>query len=314
MINTNPYLDELIKIRGSLHNNELEINDVEKKIISFRNELNNLLHSTSENTYSLIKSFFITFNIQNFSNITILFSTIKNKINILESAGDNDLIDIIQNYLSDQNINFYTQLEKIIIQGKSYKLFYENMMTERGNYTILSLTESIYFRASRFHILSDIIMDLIRAGDSGSKPVFNDIFENIIVEINRFIANFENVKPLIYMFKFEYIPDFFQNIGLPSVIELSDSIYRKLTEKFAGDYGIFRISLVKFLIITENNQISINNMERQIKNGKLNFLFKGIVLPYHITLIPFISGQTIYDLFEDLNRFDINDENYNLTI
>ena len=104
----------------------------------------------------------------------------------------------------------------------------------------------------------------------------------------------------LYLFKFVNIDDFFLKMGLEIIIELSETIKKKLTETFSTDSSIFRFSFSEFIVIlsgsfTNDNKLSdINNL------NIVDFDFKGMTLHYMCKRIPFSDNQSVYDIFENI--------------
>ena len=71
-------------------------------------------------------------------------------------------------------------------------------------YSLVCFSESKFFKASKFHMLSDILMEYIRLTETVEKPYFNDFFEDSAVQINSFLHKNEAVIRSIYIFKFDH--------------------------------------------------------------------------------------------------------------
>jgi len=309
MPTTDEMFSELLEAKNSIQNNNFNI-ERDKKLFE---KVNSYLISSATGNASLynvnmksniFKSFMVTFNVSNFSDLTVLFITSKNTTRILEYAGREELYDEFKKLL-DSSINFYKDLDKIKFRGSSFRIFHESMENANGIYTILTVTESIFFKPSQFHILCDILMDITRSTDISTESVFNDLFEDTIIGINSYLAANRINDSEFYLFKFENIYDFFLKMGLEVIIELSDIINKKLIEVFGDRSSIFRFSLSEYIVIQKGNITSDSGFSDLNKCDVIDFNYKGILLQHRFIKIPYKNDQSIYDVFE--NIFLIND-------
>ena len=230
---------------------------------------------------------------------TVLIRYRDDKCLIIEKSGAEPYTGYISELLEGDRY-FYKNTDRLEYRGRQQKIFFETMTTEKASYTLLTMSESSFFRPSRFHILSDILMDIIRSGDVILKPLYSDLFEDVIVEINSLLAAESKSIGPITLFKFEYIPDFIKNIGIVSLIELSNSILHRLNDHFREEAFIFRISIARFLIFFRNDKNGYDTFLEYQKKGKLDFSYRGIVLPHHHFRINYQEGDTVYNLFEKI--------------
>lgn len=254
---------------------------------------------------SILKSFIITFNVSNFSDLTALIITSSDNVRIIEYAGSELLLFELKSLIETQKM-FYKDIDNIKVKGDNFKVFYESMENDSGIYTIITFTESIFFKPSKFHMLSDILMDIIRSTDMSGNSVYNDLFENTEVGINSYIdANKMNNSEL-YFFKFENIYDFFVQMGLEIIIELSETIKKKLTEVFSDKSLIFRFSFSEYIVILSGSFAANNKFSDLNDSNFLDFSFKGISLHHRCIKIPYNSNQSVYDIFENIYLLNNN--------
>lgn len=291
-------IDKLENIREELQSDKSSVDSALNKISDYRDTISKLKY-TKIHDNNILKNLISTFNISNMAEATLIIKYNDENFEILESSGIIQLLDYINSLLYKDKY-FYKFNSALDIYGKTLKVFYETMTTEKSIYTIVSITESSFFKPSRFHMLSDIIMDIIRSSVVSFKPLFNDLFETVLIDINRFLLTGQKDISSLFLLKFEYIPVFIENIGMMSIIELSDSILYKLNELFDKDAVVFRISLSRFIVLFLTSGQGYDNFVNYQKSGKLNFSFRGIVLPHHQLRIPYSEGQTTYDIFENI--------------
>jgi len=304
MIIKDELLSELNELKYSIQNNKfdkVETYDLLEKINSTVSTLSSINNDTKN---SQIRNLLITFNIKNYSDLTILFVKTSGKMRILETAGSDILLEEF-NLLYESDDLFYINTESIKVKGSHLRLFYESMENEKGVYTILTITESVFFKPSKFHMLADIIMEIIRSTDMSRDSIFNDLFEETIIGINSYLAS-ADVKNLdFYLFKFENIYDFFLKMGLEIIIELSETIREKLKEIFGEKVSIFRFSLSEYIVIVSIDTSSAISFSDLNNRNVFDFNYKGIVLQHRCIKISH-QNKSIYDIFETIFKVDNN--------
>ena len=289
-------IESIIDLQADIANENISPEQASLKI----NEIERLL--TPDNNHrnpaqsNSLKSLMITFNIYNYSDITIVFNLSGTGSTIIETAGDKSLCGEIEEFLKDDSC-FYKELEKIEIGGEYFRLFYETMTIDNSIYTVMSLTQSYNFRSTRFHILCDIIMDYLSTIKQSNNGFFYDLFDYTIIELTKFISLFEDNEPEVFFFRYEYISDFFNRIGLATIIEMSRYIRHKLIELFGHDASIIRLSLSSYVVVT-SKQSSTSGVFS--KKNRMEFNFKGIVLPFNVIQVPYTAENSIYDIFENV--------------
>lgn len=298
-------LAELLEIKDSLRNNNFDPDKVKHLLKEMDSiPINKYLNIAVEKS-NLIKSFLITFNINNFSDLTVLFITSADNNRIIEYAGQELLVNEFQN-LMQADKKFYKEIDRIKFKENSFRIFFESMENDNGVYTVLTLTESALFKPSKFHMLCDILMDVIRSIDMSRGSIFNDLFEETVIEISSFISANKISDSKFYLFKFENIYDFFLKMGLEIIIELSETIKKRLTEVFGDKSAIFRFSLSEYIVIVsadllpDYTSLDLNN------SSIIDFVYKGIILKHSCIKIPYKSDQSIYDIFENIFLIDHN--------
>ncbi|HOP28486.1 MAG TPA: hypothetical protein P5120_00590 [Spirochaetota bacterium] len=299
MDNLNGLIEEIFELKDSINN---ELISTEQAVAALKDFENRSKSFTTNNAYikaNALKSLMIIFNITNFSDITILFSKNDSGVIIHEESGDPLLCSIIEEIVQD-NPDFYKGLEKIEIRGIYYTIFSESLNTGSTVYTLISLTLSRNFRPTRFHILSDLVMDYIKSSHEIRKGMYNDLFDYTVIELTKFISLFENNEPVVFFFRYEYISEFFNKIGLATIIEISHHIKHKLTELFGKEVSIIRLSLSSYVVVAtrDNGDIDFGGM---LTKNRINFSFKGILLPYTVVQVPYKKENSIYDIFENVN-------------
>ena len=101
-----------------------------------------------------------------------------------------------------------------------------------------------------------------------------------------------------------YINEFLKKIGLVTIIEMSDTIKEKLIELFGNDAYVIRLSLSSYVVISENSSKEDIKINKFINKNKIDFIYKGIVLPYTVIQIPYENGHSSYDIFESVYHLD----------
>ena len=169
-------LAELIEMKNAILDDNTNLDKPElllQKIEAIH--YNSKILKTCE-SHNIIKSFLITFNVNNFSDFTVLFVNKSDNIEVIEYAGDENIYKEF-NYLIESDRSFYKDIEKIKINSDKFRLLYESMEIQNSTYIILTITESELYKPSKFHMLADIIMEIIRCTDKSHDSVFNDLFE-----------------------------------------------------------------------------------------------------------------------------------------
>ncbi len=295
----------LLEIKDSIQNNNFDpdkVKDLLKEIDSI--PINKSLNIAAEKS-NLIKSFLITFNINNFSDFTVLFITSADNMRIIECAGSELLLNEFQNLILADN-KFYKEIDRIKFKENSFRIFFESMENDNGVYTVLTVTESVFFKPSKFHMLCDILMDIIRSADMSRGSIFNDLFEDTVIGISSFISDNKISDSEFYLFKFENIYDFFLKMGLEIIIELSETIKKRLTEVFGDKSAIFRFSLSEYIVIVAGDLLPDHKSLDLNNSNILDFVYKGIVLKHRCIKIPYKNDQSIYDIFENIFLIERN--------
>ncbi len=274
------------EIRDLFNNNDITIAEASQNLRELIKERDSLFSNEKipVEKYTHFKSMLVTYNNANFADATLLINSTENSYEIIDFAGDDNLLNNVY-ALMDQDVFFYRTLDQLNIGGRTYRLLHESMNTDEGTYSVLTLSESPFMRGSSFHILCDIVMDLIKINSYSSEPIHYDFFEELSVEINSYLSKgmiSGEVKSCL--FSFRHIPQFFENMGFSLILELSSDIERKLASLFSNDSGIFRISLSMFLVINRGG-IQENAIFEKCCKGKFDFNIRGIILPYTCTYI-----------------------------
>lgn len=292
-------LTELYEIKYAIGNNNYNAEHAESvlrkidSMMSGRNILDLKVKS------SIIKSLMINFNISNFSDLTALLHISKDRAEVVEYAGNHSLLSELNTLLDNQNL-FYKDLDSISIKGDNFKVFYESMENDNGIYTVITFTESFFFKPSKFHMLCDILMDLIRSARMSENSVYNDLFENMEIGINSRIESGGLNNAEFYLFRFDNINDLFNEMGLELIIELFESIKRKITEITGSGSVIIRFTLSEYIVVKAGISAA-DKMPPMINDSGLSDInFKGIALQCSCMKIPYGENKSVYDLFENI--------------
>lgn len=291
-------LSELNEIKSSIRDNRFNRFNIAGLLETAESDTSSLITINSDKGNSLIKNLIVTFNIRNFSDFTMLFVRKAGQMQIIESAGLDFTLDEF-NLLHETDGEFYKNTESLKTKDNSYRIFYESMEIEKGVYTIITITESVFFKPSKFHMLSDIIMDIVRSTAVSRLSMYNDLFEDTVIGINSYLSTTDVADSEFYLFKFENIYDFFIKMGLEIIIELSVAIKVKLAEIFGGNASIFRFSLSEYIVIAPSvisQQISFSDLNNR---NVIDFSYKGVVLQHRCIKIPH-ENKSIYDIFETI--------------
>ncbi len=296
--------NRVAELQYSIINSDLNTGSASLILNELDTDLRKSQHDSIGKGNSIIRSFLITFNINCFSDLTILFLSSSGKISIIEYAGNETVFTEVK-VMFEHEINFFKDMDKLNVKGNYYRIFYESMENDNGLYTLLTFTESAFFKPSRFHMLADVLMDIIRSGDKTENSVIEDFFENAVVQLNTFINKSTIAEPEMYLFIFENIHDFFLEMGLDVLIELSGTIRKKMLEEFGSQSGVIALSLSRYIVISPAGNLSDNKIMKLKNSTLMEFSYKGIMLQYHCIRIPF-NNDSIYDIIE--NIFHVNDE------
>ncbi len=302
MIIKDELLTELNEIKYSIQNNKFDKVETYGLLEKINSTASNLSSINNDVKNSQIRNLLITFNIKNYSDLTILFVNSSEKMKMLETAGSDILFEEF-NLLYEADNYFFKNTESIKVKGSHFRIFYESMENEKGNYTILTITESVFFKPSKFHMLADIIMEIIRSIDMSRASIFNDLFEETIIGINSYLAAADVESLDFFLFKFENIYDFFLKMGLEIIIELSETIKEKLKEIFGEKVSIFRFSLSEYIVIVSIDTSSAISFSDLNNRNVFDFNYKGIVLQHRCIKISH-HNKSIYDVFETIFKAD----------
>jgi len=292
-------LNSLSELKYSIMNSDFRSESVFSSLQKFDSDLTDLKSNSMYQKNNIIKSFLITFNISCFSDFTILFLTSSDQVSIIEYAGNKHIFNEVNN-MFDQEINFYKDMDKLDIGRDYFRIYYESMGTDNGIYTLMTLTESALFKPSKFHMVGDILMDIIRSGDRTDNSVIEDLFENAVVQLNTFINNNTIIEPELYLFIFENIQDFFLEVGFEILLEISETIKKNILEVFGNKSGIVALSLSRYIVISPENSLSEEKIIELKNRTLIDFSYKGIVLQYRCIRVPYNKNNSIYDIIENI--------------
>ncbi len=297
--NKKELLEKASEIRHLLKNNDITLAEASQNIKELKVKADAFAKDNNTGYYSDIKSLLVIYNLANFSDLTLIINSSVNEFKIIDYAGDENLYKEIYS-LTEQDIYFFKNIEKTDISGKSYILFHESMNTETGVYTVITLSESQLMKPSRFHILCDILMDLIIMNHYNPRPIHFDFFETLSVEINSYLTKTGSFKSFnAYVFSFNHITHFFRNIEFALITELSSDIEKKLISLFGTGTGFFRLSLSMFLVIAEKES-GADPVYEKIRDGKMDIILRGIVLPYTSMKLTCDSETSSYTILHKI--------------
>jgi len=299
MDNASSLIDEIDEIKESIVNDYLSPEQAINRLSAIENRINTVSQKITEEKVNALKSLMIIFNITNFSDMSILFSINNSDFLIIEESGDQMLCGKITEFIKDDP-DFFKGIEKIEIGGEYYRLFSESMTTDDAVFTLISLSLSQNFRSTRFHILCDIVMDYVKSFRIKRRGMYTDLFDFTVIELTKFISLFEEHEPVVFFFRYEYISEFFNKIGLATIIQMSHHIKYKLIELFGNDASIIRLSLSSYVVVASHKDGG-EDYGDMITKTRINFSFKGIVLPYTVIQVPYKKEHSIYDIFENVN-------------
>jgi len=297
-------LESIAESRDLLKNNDISVSEALSTLNEYKSRASRFhtIQSGREDS-GLVKSLLTIFNINNFSDLSLLIFNTQNGYRVIDSAGDETLLNSFTDLINEDS-EFYNGIDKLQIEGRNYHVFSESMDTGDFSCTVIAFTESSFFRPTSFHILCDIIMDLVKLAQYKPSPVYCDYFENISVEINSFISKCAPGAPgSAYLFIFKQINNFFQNTGFSRILEISSDIEAMLSSIFGERSGVFRISLSMFLVIADE---SIDNEKyfQKCRERKIDFNLRGIVLPYTCSTLELGDERTAYSILGKIIKFD----------
>ena len=168
----------LLETKDSIQNNNFDPDKVKDLLKRMDSILLDKSLNIADQKSNLIKSFLITFNINNFSDFTVLFIASDDDSRLIEYAGNELILNEFQNLIQADN-KFYKEIDRIKFKENSFRIFFESMENDNGVYTVLTVTESVFFKPSKFHMLCDILMDIIRSTDKSRGSIFNDLLIGI---------------------------------------------------------------------------------------------------------------------------------------
>lgn len=298
MDNARNLIEDVSELKENISNEYISPEEAISRIREMESSIKSSIKLSGAGKYGALKSLMITFNVSNFSDMTVFFAVKGTNCMIIERTGDTFLCGKVEEFLEDAP-GFYRDLERIEIGGEYYRLFFESMTTDDTIYTVMSLTTSSSFRSTRFHILCDLLMDYIRSAKEDRRGLFNDLFDDIMIDLTRFISVSDENEPVVFFFRYEYISAFFTRIGLATIIEMSGHIKQKLIELFGNEAAIIRLSLSSYVVVLPGNA-GITDLNKFTTRNRINFIFKGIVLPYTVVQVPYKKENSIYDIFENV--------------
>lgn len=297
-------LEKAAEIRDLLKNNDITPEEAALSLKDLQAEAEKYIsESNTKEKFSDLKSLLVNYNLANYSDLTLILYSAMNEYEIIEYAGDRNLIDHVYS-LIDQDVNFFSNLEKTDINGSLYLINHESMSTDQGKYTVLTFSESHLMKPSSFHILCDIVMDIIKTRQFQPVPVQYDFFESLSIEINSYLARTGSFKSFnAYIFSFRHITRFFRNSSFTLISELSSDIEKKLSSMFGPEAGVFKISLSMFLVIIEKDSEG-DAVYNKIRDEKMDFIIRGTVLPYISSRISCDSETSSYTLLQKIMTLD----------
>ncbi len=298
MNNMDKTLELLFELRDNISDEHISSAQAVSKLNDIENSLTDKTVAAANGSSEPLKSIMITFNIHNYSDMTMLFAIKNSYVTIIEKTGDRKLCNNIEQFLMDDPF-FFRGIERLETGGRYYRLFFESMTIADTVYTVMSLTLSYNFRSTRFHILCDILLDYILNAKTEKKGLFNDFFDDKMIEFTQFLTSSGKHEPVVFLFRYEYISEFFNRIGLSTIIEMSREIKNRLKELFGDEVSIITISLSSYIVITSKENKN-SNFEKITSKKRIDFAFKGIVLPYTVIQVPYKKDNSVYDIFENV--------------
>jgi len=294
-------LSELDEIKNSIINKSFNLDQVKDSLLRIEESLDKAPNSNAANKSNILKSLLITFNLTNFSDITLILDLSSDVLNVIEYAGDELLLNEFR-VLTDSDKQFFKNIDSIKIKNSNYHLFYESLNFNDTVYIILSMTESNLFILKKFHILCNIVFDMLKNIHTSDETISIDLFEQTIIDINNYINDNKITDSELFLFKFNKIYGSFNTMDLRIILDISESIREQLKKIFSYRASIFRFSLSEYIVIPEKDYIPAYTISDLNNSSEINFTYKGVVLQRSCTKISF-DDQSIYNIFE--NIYDI---------
>ncbi len=258
-------------------------------------QLKNAEHYSEKNNF--LQNLFLTFNISNFCDITLLISHDNEGIGIVERVGNTSLLNNIMFRLKHSN-NFYTKYSELVYSSRTYNIYYSEK-EETKKYTLLAFSESKYFQKKAFNILSDLTWHYMKTADLKQVPYYSDFFDIAMSRLHLFLEEKKDTKNNIYIFNFQH-NKIINEMGVGTAFNLSEYIKSTLSKAFPEDSGIFRISLEKFIVVVpgeESEAFSLNERGNGGLQCQIDFKFNGIVIFYACSQISQRDIATPYDIY-----------------
>jgi len=291
-------LAELEEIKNSIINKSFNLKQVESSLLGIEESLNKAPRFHSVYKYNILKNLLITFNLTYLSDITLILDLSSDILNILSYAGDEILLNEFRVLMESDN-QFFKNMNSIKIKNSSYDLIYESLNLNDNVYAILSMTESKLFKPEKFHVLCNMIFDIIRYSHASDETIFRDLFEQTVIDINNYIDDNQITDSELFLFKFNKIYDSFHTMDLGIILDISESIKEQLKIIFKQRVAIFRFSLSEYIVIPENDYMPEYTISDLNNANEINFKYKGVVLKHSCTKISF-DNQSIYNIFENI--------------
>jgi len=292
------FLAELEEIKNSIINKSFNLDQVENSLLKIEESLDKASKFNIANKSNVLKSLLITFNLNNLSDITFILNLSSDKLNIIEYAGDEILLNEFKVLIESDN-QFFKNTESIKIKSGNYRLFYESLNFDDTVYIILSMTESILFKQEKFNILCNIVFDIIKYIHTSDKTIFRDLFEQTVIDIDSHISGNSITDSDLFLFKFNKIYDSFYTVELGIMLDISESIKEQLKKIFNDRAVIFRFSLSEYIVIPEKDYIHQHTISDLNNSSDIKFTYKGVVLQHNCTKIS-PENQSIYNIFENI--------------
>ena len=291
-------LAELEEIKNSIINKSFNLEQVENSLLGIEESLDKAPRFNSAYKYNILKNLLITFNLTYLSDITLILDLSSDILNILSYAGDEILLNEFRVLMESDN-QFFKNMNSIKIKNSSYDLIYESLNLNDNVYAILSMTESKLFKPEKFHVLCNMIFDIIRYSHASDETIFRDLFEQTVIDINNYIDDNQITDSELFLFKFNKIYDSFHTMDLGIILDISESIKEQLKIIFKQRVAIFRFSLSEYIVIPENDYMPEYTISDLNNANEINFKYKGVVLKHSCTKISF-DNQSIYNIFENI--------------
>jgi hypothetical protein len=218
-------------------------------------------------------------------------------LNIIDYAGDDILLNECK-LLTESDNQFFKNMDSIKIKNSNYRSFYESRNFNGTDYIILSMTESNFFKPDKFHILCNIVFDIIEYTQTSDETIFRDLFEQTIIDIDNYTNENKIIDSELFLFKFN-IYDSFNTIELGIMLDISESIKEQLKKIFNFRASIFRFSLSEYIVIPEKDYIPIYTVSDLNNSNEIIFKYMGVVLQHNCTKIS-SENQSIYNIFENI--------------